>query len=61
MGRRRTSPSEFDRADRSGQSAEDDLAVIRLTFGSWQDQGDAGSDYVDGMRSGARLQHRSED
>ncbi len=64
MRRKQTSPTEAERravtvAAPPEQSVGDDLAAIRRAFGSWQDEGGAGSNYVNQLRSGARMQHCS--
>ena len=41
------------------RSSEDDLAAMRRAFGSWKDHDVDGAAWVDQLRSGSRLQHRS--
>ena len=40
----------------SGRSGDDDLAVMRRAFGSWRDREIDGQGWVEGLRSGSRLQ-----
>ncbi|MHB1928290.1 MAG: ribbon-helix-helix protein, CopG family, partial [Acidimicrobiales bacterium] len=40
-------------------SSEDDLAAMRLAFGSWKDHYRDGAASVDQLRSGSRLQRGS--
>ncbi|MHB8295038.1 MAG: ribbon-helix-helix protein, CopG family [Acidimicrobiales bacterium] len=41
------------------RSCEDDLAAMRLAFGSWMDRDRDGAAWVDQLRSGSRLQRSS--
>jgi Arc/MetJ-type ribon-helix-helix transcriptional regulator len=38
------------------RSADEELAVMRRAFGSWGDREPGGAEWVEQMRSGARLQ-----
>ncbi len=40
------------------RSTDDDLAAMREAFGSWQDRDLDGAEWVDQIRSGARLQQQ---
>lgn len=40
----------------TGRSVDDDLAAMRLAFGSWQDDDRDGAAWVEEIRSGSRLQ-----
>jgi len=40
----------------SERSVEEDLAVMRRAFGSWNDHGLDGAAWVDQLRSGSRLE-----
>ncbi|MET3806332.1 hypothetical protein ABIB25_003342 [Nakamurella sp. UYEF19] len=41
------------------RSSEDDLAIMRRTFGAWRDHDMDGAAWVDDLRSGSRLRHDS--
>lgn len=41
------------------RSCEDDLAAIRVGFGSWKDRDLDGAAWVDQLRSGSRLPRKS--
>ena len=40
------------------RSSDDDLAIMRRTFGAWRDHERDGESWVDQLRSGSRLPHQ---